>query len=216
VGLAAGGLLTDALGKHDAKWYALIPAAGLLLALPLYVLSFLQSNWRLSAVFLSVAGFFQYVSFGPTFGVFQNVVDARRRATATAIVYVLLTLVGLGAGPPFTGWLIDHFASANFQHPGIHSVPDAFAALLLQHASGVATFQASCPLGAIGSVATSLQGACSEALALASRQGIIVTVLLYGWAAAHYLLAARGLSRLMPRKFGMPQTELTLKVSARR
>ncbi len=107
LGLAAGGILTDALGARDPKWYALVPAGGLIIALPLFVLAFLQADWRMSALFLGAAGFFQYLSFGPTVGVVQNVMDTRRRATATALVYILLTVFCLGFGPPFTGWLID-------------------------------------------------------------------------------------------------------------
>ena len=37
--------------------------------------------------------------------------------------------------------------------------------------------------------------ACVTALALASREGIIVTLCLYVWAAAHYVLGAVGLER---------------------
>jgi len=160
LGLAAGGVLTDALGARDAKWYALVPAGGLIIALPLYVLAFLQADWRMSALFLGAAGFFQYLSFGPTVAVVQNMVDSRRRATATALVYILLTVICLGCGPPFTGWLIDRLAEHNFS-------------------------------------AVRLDGAFNSTLALSSRQGIIATVLLYAWAAIHYLVGAVGLSHEM-------------------
>ena len=163
LGLAAGGVLTDALGVRDAKWYALIPAGGLIIALPLYVLAFLQTDWRMSALFLGVAGFFQYLSFGPTVGVVQNMVDSHRRATATALVYILLTVICLGCGPPFTGWLIDRLGEFNV--------------------SG-----------------SSVGGSFNSTLALSSRQGIIATVLLYGWAAIHYLVGAFGLSKALLRE----------------
>ena len=42
----------------------------------------------------SIAGFFQYASLGPTFGVVQNVVDRRRRATATALLVHRLECIG--------------------------------------------------------------------------------------------------------------------------
>ena len=156
LGLAAGGLVTDLLGKRGAGWYALIPALGLVTALPLYIAAFLQADWRLSAFFLGAAGFFQYLSFGPTFGVVHNAVDSRRRATATAIIYVLLTVICLGCGPPFTGWLIDRLGESPF-----------IGSLMSQHGGST--------------------------LALATRTGIILTVLLYAWAAAHYLAGAAGL-----------------------
>jgi MFS family permease len=156
MGLAAGGFITDLLGARSAKWYALIPALGLGIALPLYICAFLQTDWKLSALFLGTAGFFQYLSFGPTFGVVQNAMDSRRRATATAIIYILLTVICLGCGPPVTGWLIDRLADSHF-----------IASLMLQQRE--------------------------SGLALATRAGIILTVLLYGWAAAHYLAGAAGL-----------------------
>jgi MFS family permease len=167
LGLAAGGIVSDLLGARDAKWYALVPAMGLAIALPLYVFAFLQTDWKMSAVLLGAAGFFQYLSFGPTFGVVQNVVDSRRRATATAIVYILLTVVSLGFGPPFTGWLIDRLAEFNSSH------------LTSTAASGW------------------LAPIRESTLALSTREGIIVTVLLYGWAAIHYLVGSVGLSKAM-------------------
>jgi predicted MFS family arabinose efflux permease len=181
LGLAAGGVLTDALGARDAKWYALVPAGGLIIALPLYVLAFLQADWRMSALFLGAAGFFQYLSFGPTVGVVQNVMDSRRRATATALVYILLTVICLGFGPPFTGWLIDHLAELNF------------SALRLD-----GSFKLICGSGKASAAASAvLRQACESTLALSSRQGIIATVLLYAWAAIHYLVGAIGLSQEM-------------------
>jgi predicted MFS family arabinose efflux permease len=181
LGLAAGGVLTDALGARDAKWYALVPAGGLILALPLYVLAFLQADWRVSAILLGAAGFFQYFSFGPTVGVVQNVIDSRRRATATALVYILLTVICLGFGPPSTGWLIDHLAELNF------------SALRLD-----GSFKLICSSGKAAAAASAvLRQACESTLALSSRQGIIATVLLYAWAAVHYLVGAIGLSKEM-------------------
>jgi predicted MFS family arabinose efflux permease len=111
IGIVAGGYLADRLGKRSAKAYALVPAVGTLLATPFYLFSATQGDWRAAAVFLGVAGFFQYVSLGPTFGVVQNSVDSRRRATATALLYIFLNVVALGGGPLFTGWVIDRFVA---------------------------------------------------------------------------------------------------------
>ena len=181
LGLAAGGVATDALGARDAKWYALVPAAGLSIALPLYILAFLQADWKLSALFLGAAGFFQYFCFGPTVAVVQNIVDSRRRATATALVYILLTVICLGCGPPFTGWLIDRFAEHNFSAGALQG-----------------SFKLICGSEKAGATAV-LRQACDSTLALSSRQGIIVTVLLYAWAAIHYFVGAVGLSQEMRR-----------------
>jgi hypothetical protein len=114
-------------------------------------------------------------------GVVQNMVDSRRRATATALVYILLTVICLGFGPPFTGWLIDHLAELNF------------SALKLD-----GSFKLICGSGKASAAASAvLRQACESTLALSSRQGIIATVLLYAWAAVHYLVGAIGLSKEM-------------------
>ncbi len=179
LGLAAGGPLADALGRRNVRWYAYVPALGLGIAAPLLVLAFLQRDWRVSAVLLGLGGLFQYLSFGPTLGVIQNVVGPRQRATATALVYAILNVVALGGGALFTGWLIDRFAAADFPH--LPAVTTAFAT--------------ACPGGEALEPTLRLQ--CRATLAQASREGIIMTLMLYAWAALHYALGARGLRRVL-------------------
>jgi MFS family permease len=106
MGILAGGYIADALARRDARWYALVPGIGGIIALPFYVLAVTVSDWKSAAWLLGVAGFFQYVSLGPTFGVVQNMVGPRRRATATALLYIIcLNVFALGGGPLFTGWV---------------------------------------------------------------------------------------------------------------
>lgn len=107
VGIVAGGYLSDRLGKRSARAYALVPALGTLLATLFYLLTAISPSWLPASAFLAIAGFLQYTSLGPTFGVVQNSVGAHRRATATALLYVFLNVVALGGGPLFTGWAID-------------------------------------------------------------------------------------------------------------
>lgn len=107
VGIVAGGYLSDRLGRKSSKAYALVPAFGTLLATPCYLLAAISSSWLPASTFLAIAGFLQYTSLGPTFGVVQNSVDSHRRATAAALLYIFLNVVALGGGPLFTGWVID-------------------------------------------------------------------------------------------------------------
>jgi len=198
IGLLAGGFITDLLGARRAKWYALVPAIGLAVCVPLYVLAFLQADWKASALILGVAGVFQYLSFGPTFGIVQNAIGTRQRATATALIYVLLSVVALGGGPPFTGWMIDRFAEFNFVHPAASTVGASFDAMHASQSIAGAAFRRTCPGGsALVSAAPTVRTACDVTLALASRQGILLTVLLYAWASLHYLLGAIGLDKAL-------------------
>jgi predicted MFS family arabinose efflux permease len=142
VGIVAGGYLTDRLGRRKPKAYAMIPALGTLLAIPFYLLTAVSTDWHLATAFLAVAGFLQYTSLGPTFGVVQNSVEPHRRATATALLYIFLNVVALGGGPLFTGWVIDRSGASG------SSLPDA------------------------------------------TRHGLLVLLIFYAWASAHYFRAS--------------------------
>jgi predicted MFS family arabinose efflux permease len=182
IGILAGGWLSDVLARSNPRWYALVPAVGGAISLPLYVLALLAPDWKSAAAALSFAGFFWYASLGPTFGVVQNVIDARRRATAAAFLYICLSVVALGLGPLFVGWVIDRLAEGGF-------------------AGGGRSFQQSCPGGAAAAGADgSLQRACRSALALASRRGLLLTVGFFAWAVCHYFLAAADVGRSLARR----------------
>lgn len=111
LGILTGGFVADRLGRSGSRAFGLVPAVGTFLAAPLYVIMLLQQQWVAAVISLSLAGFFQYVSLGPTFGAVQNSFGAARRATATALLYVFLNVVALGGGPLFTGWAIDRFGT---------------------------------------------------------------------------------------------------------
>jgi len=178
LGTLGGGFVSDWAGARSARWYALVPAFGLALCAPLYILAFLEHDWHGAVLLLSLGGLCQYVSLGPTFGIVQNVAAVRRRATATALLYLCLTLLALAGGAPFTGWLIDARAAVHFVHAG---------------AAGSGGFRALCVQGAME------HAGCAAALARASREGIILTFTLQLWAAGHYALGAIGLGGQMRR-----------------
>ncbi len=198
LGTLAGGTIADYLGRRSPRWYALVPAVGLAIATPLYVLAFLQTSWQSTALILAIPGFFHYTYLGPTFGVVQNVVEPRRRATATALLFMLLNVLALGCGPVFTGWAIDRFAEFDFSHPGLHSLFAAIAGSVEHGDLARGSFQRACPGGQAPAAAIAgAKLACEQALATASRQGILVTLVVYAWASLHYLLGAFGLASEM-------------------
>ena len=73
-----------------------MPAIGIAIACPLYILVFTRPDWKLAAGLLLIPGVFHYIYLGPTFGVIQNTVDTRRRATATALLFFVLNFIALG------------------------------------------------------------------------------------------------------------------------
>lgn len=182
-GTLLGGFLTDWASKRNLRWYALVPAIGLLVATPLYLWTFTRDTWQAGVATWLVAGVLHYTYLGPTFGVVQNAMDVRMRATAVAILFFVLNLIALGFGPPFTGWLIDQFAQNAWLTSG-----------------GVEAFKAACP-GGIGPVGgpAAVDAACKAATAAGTRLGLLGTTLIYAWAGLHYLLAALTLPRDIAR-----------------
>ncbi len=194
-GTLVGGFATDWANRRSAVWYALIPAFGLAIAMPIYLAAFTRADWRVAAAILLFPGLFQYTYLGPTFGVFQNAIDQRRRATMTAVLFFFLNLIALGGGPPFTGWLIDQFAQFGFTHPMAHGTWRSLTAVLSGGGSG-SSFAELCPGGLPKKgVAGALTAACKPTLAEATRNGEIVVFFFYGWGALHYFLAALTLSK---------------------
>jgi MFS family permease len=68
---------------------------------------------------LAVATFFQYNYLGPSQGLFQNLMHPRMRATSTAIIGILYTLIGAGLGPVLVGGLSDHFGAGRDPATGL-------------------------------------------------------------------------------------------------
>jgi predicted MFS family arabinose efflux permease len=177
-GIVFGGVASDWAGGRHRRWYALIPALGVLLAAPGYVYAFTRSSWLGAAAALILPTFLNYCYIGPSLGVMHNLVQPRMRATATALFFLVVHLIGLGAGPYVTGSLIDGFSSRAFADG---------------HAGGYLDL---CPGGIAAAGSTlDLSSACAAAGITGTRSGIVVVTLLLVWAAVHYCFAARTLAR---------------------
>jgi predicted MFS family arabinose efflux permease len=178
VGTLGGGLLADRAARRDARWYVWIPAIGLAVAMPLYMIGYQIPDWKLAVAILLVPPMLHYTYLGPSFGVMHNMVLPRMRATATALLFLVINLIGLGLGPTLTGMASDYFARHHF-------------ALLTGLQGG---FAASCPGGrAMTGAAPAIASACHTASAFGVRWAIVTCAGSYGWAALHYWAAAKHL-----------------------
>lgn len=176
VGVGAGGYIADFAGKKDPRFRAWIPGAALMIAAPLYMFAFTRPTVAGLGAAVILPAILQYLYLGPVFALAQNMVEARTRATATAIVNVVITLVGLGLGPMTIGALSDLFASRSYTGlmPFVQACP-----------GGVA------PAGAEGFAAT----ACRAASYAGLQQALIAAAAVYVWAGLHFVLAARSLKK---------------------
>jgi predicted MFS family arabinose efflux permease len=198
VGTLIGGPITDGLAKRlSPRWYALAPAIGVALAFPFHLGVYTAASWQMAAIFMLAPGILAFIYLAPTFGVIQNLAPTHQRATAAAILFFFLNLIALGGGPPFTGWMIDHFSAFHFAHPGANGMLDAITGFGGTHA---ADFQAACPGGkAVKGAAEAAKAACGGALVLGTRQGVILAYAFSLWGAFHYFLGSFGLGKALAK-----------------
>ena len=197
IGTLIGGPITDRMSKLSPRWYSLVPAIGVACAYPFIVGIYTADTWQSAALFMLVPGILSYVYLAPTFGVVQNMAPTHQRATAAAILLFFLNLIALGGGPPFAGWVIDHFSAFHYGHPGANSLWDAMGGF---GDSAAKTFQQACPGGKAAKTAgDAAKAACSAALVLGTRQGVILSYAFGLWGAFHYLLGSFGLKEAMAK-----------------
>jgi len=162
IGTWLGGVLADAGAKRDARAYATLPVIALIAGGPFFYAGMLMAKGTVAIGGMSFASGFVALAFlaaptalnsiwyGPVYAAVQNLFPAHVRATAVAVMFFIINLVGLGLGPLVVGALSDVFAA---QHFG---------------ALDTASFTAACP-------AASKDAACALARAEGVRQSLIVT-----------------------------------------
>jgi predicted MFS family arabinose efflux permease len=107
VGTVSGGALADRLGRSDVRAYALLPTCSSLIAIPFYLALFSVDSLELALVFNGVGFFFCSMWYGPVYSIVQGVASPHNRPTATAIMMVLISVLGIGCGPLVMGIVSD-------------------------------------------------------------------------------------------------------------
>ncbi len=164
LGTFLGGYLSDRFApkhKHVNSW---LPAVGVAIAIPFYILSFLQTEFMWAFAFLMIAPIFHYMYLGPMYAVTMGVSTPLQRATSVAILILIVNLIGYGLGPPFIGAANDFFAAQQLADVG----------LTLAQCSDQAN-----------------AAACASAQGLGLKYALGTTILFLGWASVHFLLAGR-------------------------
>jgi MFS family permease len=178
IGTLLGGWLADRKGGNNARWYALVPAIGVSLSLPLHFLAFTTDSWQQATWLLFLPGIFYFTYAAPSWALVQNVVPGPMRATAAALLLFIVNILGMGVGPPISGWFIDTYSASIFS------------------SYEVGTLVQMCP-GGIGYEGSSaeIDMLCRSSVAQGTQWGILTTLGFFLWGALHYFASAMTLPR---------------------
>ena len=178
VGTFLGGYITEKLTPRSQTAVAWVPAIGLLLAVPAYIAAFFLEDLKAIFVLWGIAAVCHYAYLGAQYNIGQGVVSNRSRATAIAVLLILVSLIGNGIGPYFVGFMSDFFMNRQL---GINDLSGQLTPALCQaRDSGLNEAQ---------------QAVCSVANSEGLKQAMSVTVCWFILAAGCFLMSARTLKR---------------------
>jgi MFS family permease len=109
-GILAGGFIVDRLRRGQIRWRVGIPALACAAVGPAEVLFLLGESTEAWFAGFALASFFTLIHQGPIYAAVVNIVEARRRALAIAVVLLGASLVGNVIGPSGVGILNDALA----------------------------------------------------------------------------------------------------------
>lgn len=112
LGYFFGGYLADKMGKADKRWYLWLPAAALLIAIPFSLTVYFVPNTMVALLFIAIPAFLVSIYLAPCIALTHGLVGLRMRAMASAILFFVLNIVGLGCGPLITGMVSDYLKPA--------------------------------------------------------------------------------------------------------
>lgn len=126
IGVLVGGVLGDKLGKRDKRWYQWVPGLATIMCVPAMLVVFFTTNQYVALLFVFIPGTLQNVYLGNSIATTHALVGLRWRSTASAILLLIINIVGLGLGPFAVGFLSDMLAPSM----GIESLRYSMAILL--------------------------------------------------------------------------------------
>ncbi|HVN93307.1 MAG TPA: MFS transporter [Terracidiphilus sp.] len=107
------GRAIDRFTRRSKQAYALVPAASLTLALPIYLVFVWAPSWHLALLFLTGTMFLNYFYLTSAVTLVQEEVRPNQRVMSGALLLLVMNLIGLGLGPTFVGAASDFFRASH-------------------------------------------------------------------------------------------------------
>jgi predicted MFS family arabinose efflux permease len=175
-GTFLGGFLSEKFTPRFPAIVAWLPGVGLLIAIPAYIAAFLTPSLTMAFWMWVIAAIAHYAYLGAQYTVSTAIVSPRSRATTVSVLLLIVSLIGNGLGPMFTGMMSSAFMGGIIKKNGLE---EAFATFNPGLCAG--------RMAEIGEMGPALCSAYAEGL----RQSMVATVIFLVIAAAFYFLASR-------------------------
>mgnify|MGYP003631757779 CR=1 FL=1 len=107
LGVFLGGVIADRLSIRDVRWYNWLPAIAGLLIVPFSAATFMADTAYLSLTMLIIPGLLGNMYLGCTIATSHRLVGLRMRAMCSAVLFLIINIIGLGLGPWMVGLISD-------------------------------------------------------------------------------------------------------------
>jgi predicted MFS family arabinose efflux permease len=178
VGVFFTGWLAERLFRRHPNAIAWLPAAGLIIAVPFYLIGFSATNKYVALFGICMGALVKYGYLAAQYTIGQGVVGMRTRATSTAILLFIINLIGYGLGPSFIGIVSETLFN-------MQANADGFADLA----------RSSCKGTALATLTDVQQAFCKVADAKALQNSLIITSAMYIIPAVFFLFCMRTLQK---------------------
>ena len=185
LGTFVAGMIIDRLTPRMPKAVSIVPVVGMVLAVPLYIYAYTRPTEELYSVsrpMWCIGVMLHYMYLGSQYTIGQGVVSQRMRASAIAILLLIIGLIGNGLGAQTVGWLSDFFMNSRLEDAGV--------------AGQLSNALCRNP-GEVAKLAPDLQVICRTAYGEGLRSAMMTTTLLMFPAAFCFWLSSRTLKRDM-------------------
>ncbi|MCP9766402.1 MFS transporter [Lacihabitans sp. LS3-19] len=107
IGTFLGGYLSDKNSHKDMRWHIWVPMIAGIISFPFVAITFFSNQVSFVYVGIFLTSCLTALYLGPTIAITHSLVNAKMRAFASAILFFVLNLIGLGGGPLVIGLLSD-------------------------------------------------------------------------------------------------------------
>jgi MFS family permease len=104
-----GGWLADKLSqsRNEVRWQLWTPGIATLLNVPAAIIAYTLADKNIVIATMFVSLVFGVMYLGPSYATMQRLVDIRERALGSAVLLLIVNLIGLGLGPTLVGVVSD-------------------------------------------------------------------------------------------------------------